>query len=43
MDHDDYRKMIVDLYHSDQKGKDLSSEYGFPKSRFFHGLKSLLL
>jgi len=24
----DFRKMIVDLYHSGQKVKDLSSEYG---------------
>jgi len=36
---DDFRKMIVDLYHSGQKVKDLSSEYGVSEVTIYSWIK----
>jgi len=36
---DDFRKMVVDLYHSGQKVKDLSSEYGVSEVTIYAWIK----
>ena len=36
---DDFRKMVVDLYHSGQKVKDLSSEYGVSEVTIYTWIK----
>src|SRR5690625_4719210 len=36
---DDFRKMIVELYHSGQKVKDLSSEYGVSDVTIYSWIK----
>jgi len=36
---DDFRKMVVDLYHSGQKVKDLSSEYGDSEVTIYSWIK----
>jgi len=38
---DDFRKMIVDLYHSGQKVKNLSSEYGVSEVTIYDWIKKL--
>jgi len=40
---DDYRKMIVELYHSGQKVKDLSSEYGVSDVTIYSWIKKFTL
>ncbi len=36
---DDFRKMVVDLYHSGQKVKDLSNEYGVSEVTIYAWIK----
>ena len=36
---DDFRKMVVDLYHSGQKVRDLSSEYGVSEVTIYAWIK----
>lgn len=38
---DDFRKMVVDLYHSGQSVRDLSSEYGVSEVTIYAWIKKL--
>jgi len=38
---DDFRKMVVDLYHSGQSAKNLSSEYGVSEVTIYAWIKKL--
>ena len=40
---DDFRKMVVDLYHSGQSVRDLSSEYGVSEVTIYAWIKKLSL
>ena len=40
---DDFRKMVVDLYHSGQSVRDLSSEYGVSEVTIYAWIKKLIL